>query len=70
MCLKGKEVNQVKLKSVFENNGFMPARYTCDAGSNSPEFVIEDVPEGTKSFAMTLEAVSYTHLTLPTKRIV
>lgn len=45
----------MKLKSVFENNGFMPAEYTCDAGSNNPKFIIEDVPEETKSFAMTLE---------------
>ena len=45
----------MKLKSVFENNGFMPAKYTCDAGDNNPEFVIEDVPEKTKSFAMTME---------------
>lgn len=45
----------MKLKSVFENNGFMPAKYTCDAGDNNPEFIIEDVPEKTKSFAMTME---------------
>ncbi|MEA1867629.1 MAG: YbhB/YbcL family Raf kinase inhibitor-like protein [Thermodesulfobacteriota bacterium] len=45
----------MKLKSVFEDNGFMPAKYTCDAGDNNPEFVIEDVPEKTKSFAMTME---------------
>ncbi|PXF58948.1 MAG: YbhB/YbcL family Raf kinase inhibitor-like protein [Deltaproteobacteria bacterium] len=43
------------LKSVFENNGFMPAKYTCDSGDNNPEFEIEDVPEKTKSFAMTME---------------
>jgi hypothetical protein len=35
----------VKLKSVFENNGLMPAKYTCDAGDNNPEFIIEDVQE-------------------------
>ena len=45
----------MKLKSVFENSGFMPAKYTCDAGDNNPEFIIEDVPEKTKSFAMTME---------------
>ena len=45
----------MKLKSIFENNGFMPAKYTCDAGDNNPEFIIEDVPEKTKSFAMTME---------------
>ncbi|MCK4605421.1 MAG: YbhB/YbcL family Raf kinase inhibitor-like protein [Deltaproteobacteria bacterium] len=45
----------MKLKSVFENNGLMPAKYTCDAGDNNPEFIIEDVPEKTKSFAMTME---------------
>lgn len=45
----------MKLKSVFENNESMPARYTCDGNGNSPEFIIEDVPENTKSFAMTLE---------------
>ncbi len=45
----------MKLKSVFENNGLMPAKYTCDAGDNNPEFIIEDVPEKTKRFAMTME---------------
>jgi Raf kinase inhibitor-like YbhB/YbcL family protein len=45
----------VKLKSVFENSGLMPAEYTCDAGDNNPEFIIEDVPEKTKTFAMTME---------------
>jgi Raf kinase inhibitor-like YbhB/YbcL family protein len=35
----------VKLKSVFENNELMPAKYTCDAGEINPEFIIEDVPE-------------------------
>ena len=45
----------MKLKSVFENNGFMPAKYTCDAGDNNPGFIIEDVPEKTKRFAMTME---------------
>ncbi len=45
----------MKLKSVFENNGLMPAKYTCDAGEINPEFIIEDVPEKTKSFAMTME---------------
>jgi Raf kinase inhibitor-like YbhB/YbcL family protein len=45
----------VKLKSIFENNGLMPAKYTCDGGEINPKFIIEDVPENTKSLALTLE---------------
>lgn len=45
----------MKLKSIFENSGLMPAKYTCDGGDINPKFIIEDAPENTKSFALILE---------------
>ncbi len=45
----------MKLKSVFPDNGLMPAKYTCDGGDIIPKFIIEDVPEKTKSMALIFE---------------
>ena len=33
----------------FENNGPIPAKFTCDGGNVNPALTIEDIPGGTKS---------------------
>lgn len=38
----------------FENGEMIPARYTCDDENISPPFEIIDIPEGTKSFVLTM----------------
>ncbi len=38
----------------FENDETIPARYTCDGENISPPFEIVDIPDHTKSFAMTM----------------
>lgn len=46
------EVGNMKLTSVFENNGNIPKEYTCDGDDISPELNIEDVPENAKSLVL------------------
>ena len=42
--------------SAFENNGAIPAKYTCDGDRFlSPSLAWSDVPEGTKSFALIMD---------------
>ena len=36
----------------FEEGGMIPARYTCDGENISPPLEWEDMPSGTKSFAL------------------
>jgi Raf kinase inhibitor-like YbhB/YbcL family protein len=36
----------------FQNNGFIPSKYTCDGQDISPPLVIEDCPPKTKSLAV------------------
>lgn len=38
--------------SVFENNNFLPAKYSCDGENINPPLNILDVPLGTKTLAL------------------
>jgi Raf kinase inhibitor-like YbhB/YbcL family protein len=45
----------MKLKSKeFENNGNIPSQFTCDGRDVSPQLSWEDVPNETKSFALSV----------------
>lgn len=45
----------MKLKSKdFINNSNMPSEFTCDGRNVSPQLMWEDVPAGTKSFALSV----------------
>lgn len=39
----------------FENNGFIPMKFTCQGEDISPALVIEDIPEGAKSLALIVD---------------
>lgn len=39
----------------FENNGFIPSKFTCDGGDINPELHIQNVPGGTKSLALVMD---------------
>ena len=41
--------------SAFANNNYIPQRYTCEGTNINPGFVIEHLPENTKSLAFILE---------------
>jgi Raf kinase inhibitor-like YbhB/YbcL family protein len=46
----------MKLTSpAFENNGFIPSKYTCQGEDINPALSIEDIPEGTKSLALIVD---------------
>jgi Raf kinase inhibitor-like YbhB/YbcL family protein len=38
----------------FEDNHNIPSNFTCDGRNISPQFSWEDVPDGTKSFALSV----------------
>jgi hypothetical protein len=52
--------------SVFENNGHIPQKYTCDGANVNPPLKIENVPAKTKSLALVFDDMgaprgSYVH---------
>ena len=50
------EVKELRITSpVFKNNGFIPARHTCDGDDVNPPLNIEGIPEGTKSLVLIVD---------------
>ena len=48
--------DRLKLSSpVFEHNGAIPTKYTCDGVNVNPPVLIESVPAGTKSLALIVD---------------
>lgn len=46
----------MKLKSPeFENNGFIPKKFTCQGEDINPALIIEGIPEGTKSLILIVD---------------
>ncbi len=53
---EGATMSELKLSSTaFQNNGFIPSKYTCDGRDINPPLVIENVPPGTKSLALIVD---------------
>jgi hypothetical protein len=48
-------VKAMKISSVFENNGKIPKKYTCDGANVSPPLKISNVPKNAKSLALILD---------------
>jgi len=47
---------QMKITSpVFDNNGFIPAKYTCQGEDINPPLVIESLPQGTKTLVLIVD---------------
>jgi len=40
------------MSPAFENNGFIPSKYTCDGEDINPALNIEGIPEGTQSLVL------------------
>ncbi len=47
--------------SAFQNNGMIPAKYTCDVADSNPPLRIENVPAGTKSLALIVDDPDTAH---------
>jgi len=39
----------------FENNGFIPSKFTCDGDDINPALKIEGIPEGTQSLVLIVD---------------
>ena len=51
-----KEDKIMKLESLeFENNEFIPEKFSCDGEDINPGLIIEDIPEGTKRLALIVD---------------
>ncbi|MEM2865232.1 MAG: YbhB/YbcL family Raf kinase inhibitor-like protein [Candidatus Bathyarchaeia archaeon] len=51
-----KEELKLKVTSpAFENNGFIPAKYTCDGDNVNPPLEIEGIPEGARSLVLIVD---------------
>jgi len=48
--------NGLKIRSVaFSHGGYIPPRYTCEGENVNPPLEISDIPENTKTLALTVE---------------
>ena len=45
----------MKLTSIFENNGKIPGKYTCDGDNVNPPFFIKDISQETKSLVLIID---------------
>jgi len=45
----------MKVKSVFKDNGFMPEKYTCMGDNINPPLVISNIPKGSKTIAIIMD---------------
>lgn len=53
---KFNSITTMKLSSpVFENNGFIPAKYTCDGEDINPPLTIAGAPKETESFVLIID---------------
>ncbi len=43
------------LSPAFNNNDFIPQKYTCDGENISPPLIIKEVPQGTKSLVLIVD---------------
>ena len=51
-----REVSELKISSpAFENEGALPAKYTCDGQGVNPPLHIENIPQGAKTLALIAE---------------
>jgi len=49
-------MKELSVKSLaFENNKFIPAKYTCDRDDINPPLTIEGIPKGTKTLALIVD---------------
>ncbi len=59
VSLKNYNVNNNKLMKIystaFENNSFIPSKYTCDGENINPEIIIENIPSDAKSLVLIMD---------------
>lgn len=52
----GESNEKMELKSsVFENNGKIPSKYTCDSENVNPPLIISEVPDNAKSLVLIMD---------------
>lgn len=51
----GRQLNMKISSSAFENNGLIPAKYTCNGEDINPPLFFADIPDGTESLALIAE---------------
>jgi len=56
MSEEGTKRNGLKISShAFENNGYIPSKYTCDGRNVNPPLLIEGIPANSKSLALIVD---------------
>lgn len=49
------KVGKMEIKTVFEHNGKIPSKYTCDGEDAAPELIISNVPETAKELVLIVD---------------